>query len=200
MKEVNRKILGTAVVLMAVAMLATPMVGTAQAWGWRCRGGETQDFNVTLLPDYQGFFANTKSSFFPSETDPCLAIFKATEVLAEYTITVGENDYVLGEDFEYSGTMMSIVYKPYLPYAGTFTVGERAVWSWLYQYDFSAGSSGLEGKLCLYAYLKWESGIPTESDVTVIWGTGDFRCVKIDATIDVLAGGAHVGTVTGWPE
>jgi hypothetical protein len=187
---------------MAAAMLATPMVGTAQAWGWRCRGGESQDFNVTLLPDYLGFFANTESIFIPSETDPCLAIFKATEVMAEYTITVGDNDpYVLGEDFEYSGTMISIVYKPDLAtLAGTFTFGERMIWRWWYQYDFSAGSSGLEGKLCLYAYLKWESGIPTESKVCSIWGTGDFRCVKIDATINIAAGGAHEGTVTGWPE
>ena len=193
----NRKILG--LVLLAGVLLATPMVGIAQAWSWWCIGGESESFNVTLAVDPAFYIMNTESKYFPSETDPCLAIFKTPELMVDYTITVGDDVYTL-DDFEYSGTMVSIVCKPNLAeYAGVFTPGEKATWMWLYQYDFSAVPGGLEGKIKMSAYLKWEPGVPTDSKICSLWGTGDFRCTKIDAVIDMSGGGAHVGTVTGWP-
>lgn len=197
----NKKVI-VIVLALAFVMLSTPMVGITQAWSWRCKRGEPETFNVTLAPDYPFYIMNTESKYFPSETDPCLAIFKTPELMAFYEITVGDDVYTLA-DFEYSGTMVSVVYKPNMdqdPYLGVFTPGEKATWRWLYKYDFSAVSGGLEGKIYIYAEVKLESGVQTDSKVCSLWGTGDFRCVKIDATIDVLAGGAHIGTVTGWPE
>jgi len=196
----KKKILNMSIILATVLMLTTPLIGSAQAWGWRCRGGEPETFNVTLVPDAVFYVMNTESKYFPSETDPCLAFFKTPELMTFYEITVGDDVYTLA-DFDYVGTMFSVVYKPDMTaYAGVFTPGEKVNWRWLYQYDFSAVPGGLEGKIYIYAELKMESGVPTDSKICSLWGTGDFRCTKIRATIDMSAGGAHVGTVTGWPE
>ena len=70
MKEVNRKILGIAVVLMAVAMLALPMISTAQAYGWE-KSENTYAFSVTtgyIVADSEVAFRETRNWLFGKYT------------------------------------------------------------------------------------------------------------------------------------
>jgi len=122
-------------------------------------------------------------------------IFRVEEEMVQYSITVGDKEYLLHTDFEYSGKLTAVVYKPDMTQlAGAFTPGERVIMIFRYQYDFSAVANGLDGKLYMYAYYD-SNNLPMI--IGNLWGTGDFRCVQIDA---IGEGATHTGTVTGWPE
>ena len=139
-------------------MFTTPLVGSVQAWGWRCNRGCPQDYMVTVAPAWGGYEL-LDYKFIPSETDPCMAIFKWKEALRPVgnDITVGDNTYSLGTHFEYSGKMVVLVYEPFPPFSAParpfLAWGERVIWMFWYQYDFSAVSGGLDGKINMFAYV-----------------------------------------------
>ena len=194
----KKKFLNLSIILVTVLMLTTPFIGSTLALGKPCKGGETESFTVNLAVDPAFYILNTESRYVPSETNPKLAYFTTPEYMVDYTITVGEDVYTLA-DFDYIGTMFSVVHKPNMTeYAGVFTPGEKMTWKWLYLYDFSAVQGGLEGAIYIYAEYKLKAGVPVSSKIFSLWGTGDFSCTQINAIIDMSVG--HIGTVTGWPE
>ena len=193
MREVKKKILGFALVLLFVAMLAAPMVGTAEAWG--CRRGPTETFDTVLLPDFVPILT-AEGKYIPSMENPCMVIFKWDEIMLDYTITVDGKEYKLHQDFEYSGKAVVIAIGPQVvPMPSPLAPADRTFFIVNYVYDFSAVPGGLEGKIRMFAFS--DSDNPPMK-IRSLWGTGDFRCVRIRAEGKEVGLG-HIGTVSGWP-
>lgn len=207
----NKKVLIMAVALMAVAMLATPLV-SAKPWEYPKNNAKFEEFGVTFGFDWQGFIMAEYAATAGLE-DAEKVVVICPETPTTYQIMVGEAGpgqrvYNLGEDFTYSGQMTFTVFDPVLPYAfdpsnpvGTLFIGGRMQHFRVdYMYDFSAVPEGLDGTITMVA-LVTGNGLVLGGDhpmfITSIKGTGDFQNVQIKAT---AVPPNHMGVVTGWPE
>lgn len=201
----NKKVLVMAVALMAVAMLATPLVG-AVPWTYPRNNDKFQTYGVTGTCKFS-VWMNGEHEFIPSKDKVNMLIISGDETFITYDITVGSNIYHLGTDFAYTGHFEYIFYdvtawNPNLP-PYTWPSEYRAEHMIVdYVFDFSAFSDGIEGTLRLRAESN-QGGLFINS----LAGTGDLQNVQIKATIlpaTPLGKGiyqiGHAGIVSGWPE
>ena len=202
-ESLNKKFLVAAVALVVVAMLASPLLGTAEACRWHRKNAETfyVDQRFWLTP-YLESLANPK--YFPSEDNPLVLIIGPYESqIRECTINVGETEYVEGVDFEYTGSEIYAVWRPNGTYfGGTYPLGDIMMYKVTYTYDFGAYEGGIDGKINMRAI--WISNDfmsfvePGSIKVTSLQGTGNLQHVKIIAT-NAGSESDHTGTVIGWP-
>jgi hypothetical protein len=207
----NKKVLGIAVFLLAVAMLATPLV-SAKPWEYPKNNAKFEKFAVTFGFNWTGFIMAEYAATAGLE-DAEKVVVTCPETVTLYQITIGDDGagqrvYTLGEDFTYSGQMTFTVFDPVLPYAfnpnnilGTLFIGGRMQHFRVdYVYDFSAVPGGLDGTITMIA-LVTGNGLVLSGDhpmfITSIKGTGDFQNVQIKAT---AVPPNHMGVVSGWPE
>lgn len=200
MREVNKKVLGIAVALMAVAMLATPMVGTADAWRWQNKEVETFYVDQRFWPAWLEALANP--IYIPSEDNPIMLFCPYEDQIRECIITVGETDYIEGVDFEYTGSSVYAVWRPDGTYFGPYPLGDIMIFKVLYTYDFDAYEGGIDGKINMLSVWISDDFMsfvePGSVKITSLRGTGDLRGVKITATNSGTQAD-HTGTVIGWP-
>ena len=212
MRELNRKVLVTAVIVLAVAMLAmlaTPLVGTAQACGCRRRRICTSYIAVVKPNLMEAIPFPGYPKYWPSEENQKIVFNKCTEVMVGYKVNIGGElvdsgipgvykidggtTYVLGTDFTYEGTWWSVTYV------------DTGYWYWSVKYTITfLTASGIDGTLEMYAIL-WGQGL-TGKGTMHGYGTGDLRGVFVKATLDGVVWDedyelaiTHVGTVCGWP-
>jgi hypothetical protein len=207
-KEVKRKVLVILVALMAVAMLATPLVGTAQAYV--CRSRRSTSYIAVVKPNLMGAIPFPGyPRYRPSVDNQKIVFNKCTEVMDGYKVNiggelvpsaipdvyqiVGGTTYVLGTDFTYEGTWWSVTYF------------DRDYWYWSVKYTITfLTASGIDGALEMYARL-WGQGLTGEGTMHG-HGRGDLGGVVVKATLNGVVLDAdygvaitHVGTACGWP-
>jgi len=191
----NKKVFALVVVLLALSMLTT----LVQAKPYTERNNEKfERFAVSGLPAYEPWTWDFR--YIPSEDNPNVIVASWDEVMTDYVITVGANTYHLDTDFTYTGHAVMTIYDPDpwppvipIPYAWSEKWHLRVD----YMYDFSAGSSGIEGTIEMLAIFN-EGGVSINS----LRGTGDLKNVQIKATTvtAVPPNIAHEGIVSGWPD
>lgn len=215
----NKKVLGIVVTLLAVAVLATPLLGTAQACNWRkWRKPKTTTSYIVMIEAVNA--ETVREKFIPSEDNPQKEFEIAVEHPSGIKVNIGgelvdsaipgvyEIDggttYVLGTDFTYKGTEFIMIDFD------TYPVPDIVRFTIRYSYTFLP-ASGIEGTLKLFArmYFDYDGGAVTDYGGTINGhGTGDLRGVVVKAEwgrpiIDPDDGVrimTHEGTVKGWPE
>ena len=200
------KIFGVSVVLIILSIASTPLV-MAQPWEPK-NNSKFETFYVNQqasLSPYLAAMANTK--YIPSEEKPNLLIIGPYEdqQIVFCTITVGDNIYVAGEDFEYTCTSTYEVWRPTGEFFAVYPLGDLMLFKVEYMYDFGHDGNGIDGTIRMRA--TWRSDdffsfvTPGSFKITSLEGTGDLQNVNIKATNTVAdVGSAHLGTVIGWPE
>ena len=206
MIEVRRKILGISVVFLLVAILATPLVSAVpgaeknnekfQTWHYE----KTVSFLILLFGEH---------TYIPSFDKVNRMIVTSTAGFDSYEITVGDDTYVMGIDFDCVD-----VYTKYTANKPVFAEDDGdKLWpldsqaqssTLLVQttFDFSAYTGGIEGTLTIQE--RSSSGLTHTSS---LMGTGDLQNVQVQATyyntFDDITYELTVyddGTVIGWPD
>lgn len=178
-------------------MIVSPLLGTAEAK--RCeKPRNCESFEAVLATDLAA--ANMETVEKPNKI-----IISWEEVMTAYTITIDGISYELGVDFEYSGFAKWTVWNPTgenHPLLG-FPLGEIMELKVNYVYDFSAVPEGIDGKIRMIARIKMEDinefFIAGNMKIKSLWGTGDLRNTKIEATNGGAGNPNHIGTVCSWP-
>jgi hypothetical protein len=213
-REVNKKVLGLALVLLFLAMLAAPLV-SAKPWNYPKNNPKFEQYGVTINFDFTNLVIATYMATAGLEEANKVVVVYEEQAIPGYQIRIGEDGpgqrvYNLGEDFAYYGVTTITVWNPILPYEfdptnpmmTLFLIGTKTHWRVDYMYDFSAVPGGLEGTIKLLALITGDSESIFDPEIkpmfiTSIEGTGDFSDIKIQAT---SGGTGHEGVVLGWPE
>jgi hypothetical protein len=199
---VNKKILGLITIFLAGAMLATPLV-LAEPWDYPKNNDKFQTYNAVVVVDWFGQVYNFERAPPVEGKYPNLIVISWEEIMLDHTIIVGENEYNLGEDFEYTGFAVLTVWDPIPGPPGDFPTGSKVSFDVKYMYTFLP-ASGIEGTISMHAKATAESfddvTIPGAMLVTSMEGTGDLINVNIKATGGADIGVTHNGIVSGWPE
>jgi hypothetical protein len=206
--ELNRKFLLTGLTLMAVAMLATPLV-SAKPWNYPKNNPKFEQYETTINFDFSNLIAASYAATAGLEEANKVVVVCEEQPLAGYEIRIGEGagmrTYEFGVDFDYNGVDTITVWDPILPYAfdptnpleTLFLAGSKFHFRVDYVYDFSAFPGGLEGTITMLALVTGDSLSLVESkpmSITSLEGTGDFKNVQIQAT---AGGTGHLGVVIG---
>ena len=197
------------VALMAVAMLAIPIVSAVPLK--EKNNGKFQTFHVYFKVNAFTFIAG-EHDYIPSKDNVNKLTVNGPESFIQYDLTVGSKTYKQGVDFIYTGHFEYIFYDvtawltipgilpAYLwPADGGYRTNHLVV---DYMYEFLP-ASGIDGTVQLRAIKNGSEGMAINS----LAGTGDLQNVQIKAVVtsDVAIGGGlyeatHDGTVVGWPE
>ena len=185
MNELNKKVLLTAIVLLTVIMLATPLV-SAQVWNNDKNNDKFESYYVEHenLP-----ITDLEMDFKPNAANPNVIVYSWGDNEGDYEIVIGgDKHYLRGVDFAYDQDCVWIAIGA--PFIGLF--GSKSnIWRIEYKFDFSAFEGGIDGTLeMLFVY---NNGILS---IRSLRGTEDLQNVQILATA-VL--GFHSGIVIGWP-
>lgn len=195
-----------AVAFLAIALLATPLVSAVpgaeknnekfQTWHYE----KTVSFLILLFGEH---------TYIPSFDKVNRMVITSTEGFNSYEITVGDDTYVMGVDFDCVD-----VYTQYTANKPVFAEDdEQKLWPLDSQaqsvtllvettFDFSAYPGGIEGTLTIQE--RSSSGLTHTSS---LMGTGDLQNVQVQATyyntFDDVTYELTVyddGTVIGWPD
>jgi len=199
-KEVKRKVLVIAVALMAVAMLATPLVSAVPLK--EKNNDKFQSYYDTGTYNAIAEIMGAEVTYIPSFDQVNKLVVEMDEVFVAYEITVGgSKTYSLGTNFAYEGHAKVTYFDPvFSDETKTVVIEFRAASLKVdYMFDFSAFPEGLEGTLNMHAVFTRYGGISSLS------GTGDLQNVQIQAAN--LEGSVelpfvtvnHAGWVVGWP-
>lgn len=191
-KELNKKFLLTAITVLALIMLVTPLA-SGQVWDKNMNNDKFKSYSSTHMPNPMPIILAEKE-FKPSEEDPNVIVVSWEEAMVSYQITVGEETYSLHTHFEYEGNSKWVaIGAPFTTKLGLLPWGSKSNY-WIVEYtlDFSAVPDGIEGTLDML--MIDNNG---QTSIRSLRGTGDLQNVHIMATA-VL--GEHTGIVTGWPE
>jgi hypothetical protein len=200
------KIFSVSVGVIILLMAATPLV-MAQPWEPK-NNPKFETFYVnqqSSLAPYLAALANAK--YIPAEENPNLLIIGPYEdqQIASGTINVGDNTYVEGIDYEYTGMSTYQVWRPTGDFFAVYPLGDLMMFKVEYMYDFEDDGEGIDGTIRMRA--TWLSDdffsfvTPGSFKITSLEGTGDLQNVNIKATNTVASvGSAHLGIVIGWPE
>ena len=205
-REVKKKVLAITVVLMAVAILATPLV-SAVPWSYPKNNEKFQEFEglgtFSILD-----ILNGEHQYIPSFERVNKLVISWTEPHMTYQITVGENTYQLGIDFLMTECLtIAVFYDPifddpaklYPIEPGGYSAEHDFVF---WTYDFSAFPGGIEGTL----RMKLVGTNEGNRFINSLAGTGDLQNVQIKATPSlsftppIYLNALHTGVVYGWPE
>ena len=199
----NRKVLCIAVFLMAAAILASPLVGPAEACNTNRYHYRWEKFEVAASYSFLDTL-NGEHKYYPSEADQKKVVISWDENVTTCDIMVGGVTYSLGKDFTYSGHAVMVFYDPVYNPAVTLLYPANSSSSKMrvdYMYDFSSVPGGLKGVIRLVATL--ENGVLS---IRSLWGTRDFEDVEIRATststfdeATLMVNLSHNGRVSGWP-
>ncbi len=190
----NRKFVVLAVALLAMAMLATPLVSAVpptETWHY-----------VKSLNFINDVIINAQREYYPSFEKPNRMVITATENYLSFVITVDGHTYTKGVDFNVVSHVTMTFNNPtftspaqYYPatYKTTMTTVELS-------FDFSAYPGGLEGSLQLI-----EIGNQGLKNTYSVGGTGDFQDVAVkgvwtSAYVAPVLTVTEDGTVINWPE
>jgi hypothetical protein len=184
--ELDKKALLTAIVILTVIMLATPLV-SAQVWNNDKNNDKFQSYSVIHenLP-----ITDLEMDFKPNAANPNVIVYRWGDNEGDYNITIGgDKHYLRGVDFAYDqDCVWTAIGAPFIGLFGS----KSNIWRIEYMFNFSAFAGGIEGTLeMLFVY---NNGILS---IRSLRGTGDLQNVQILATA-VL--GEHMGIVSGWPE
>jgi hypothetical protein len=166
-----------------------------------------QSFSVIGTYDVRLQIFGFDHQYIPSEDKVNKLVVSGNEVFLSYQITVGDNVYLLNEDFTYYGYLKITYIDPVFPHpnpavGNLWPADERlTIFTVDYSYNFLP-ASGIEGELRMHAV-----SIDGKTHINSLSGTGDFRNVNINAmTLPPDVSGApfivifHEGRVSGWPE
>jgi len=186
--ELNKKVLLMAIVILAVIMLATPLVN-AQVW---INEKNNDKFESYYVIHENLAITDLEIDYKPNIANPNVYVLSWGDNEGDYEIVIGgEKHYYKGVDFAYDqDCIWTAIGDPIV--IGGFIMGSKSnIWRIEYEFDFSAFEGGIEGTLkMLFVY---NNGIIS---IRSLRGTGDLRNVQILATA-VL--GIHSGIVIGWP-
>ena len=190
----NKKILVITVSLLAVVMLATPLVS---AKPWEEKSNEKfQSFSVILMGGPVNLTPDYEVTFKPNEENPNVAVQTwGNNIVYNEIVIGGVKHYLMGVDFEYSQSCKyTAVGSPaMIPGYGLYTGSISNHFVINYKYDFSAVSGGIDGTLEML-FLS-NNGIVS---IRSLRGTGELQNVQVMATASLPLG--HEGIVIGWPE
>ena len=192
----NKKILVTLTVLLAVAMMLTPFAAAKRIDLRNNNKFETFTVALTTGPGF-----NSDLEYIPNEVNPNKIVGSHDETMLAYTITVDGTDYILDVDFEYTGHASWTIWDPVIPLAipPIFSAGRVFVLDVKYMYTFLP-ASGIDGTIKIHAKGMGESVLDMLANedfmITSLQGTGDLQNVNIKAVGGI---GYHRGIVSGWP-
>jgi hypothetical protein len=195
----NKKKLMLITTLFTVVIMVAPLIGSAQACRWR--RPVVKSFSVEFELD-ETYAQNIKMKYMPSEANPNIIIASWDENFADYQITVDDQTYHLGTDFEHTGhaTRMAIG-APFFwvdPITGAPFGADLTLVRVRYVFDFSAVPGGINGKLEMLCLWRVQGLFEVfETSVLSLRGTGDLRNVRVFATVEDPG---HNGIVIGWPD
>ena len=204
MREVKRKVLGFAVVLLAVAMLATPMVQAVP--GAPKNNAKFQTWHYEKTNNFVlGFIVLGDHQYIPSFEKVNRLIISSPFGFLTYEITVGSTTYYQGVDFDCVDTFTVASFnkpvfdQPEKLYPSESQTSLLKVYT---TFDFSAYPGGIEGTLQMQ-----EIGNAGVTKTSSLEGTGDLQNVQVKAVyavagFDDVTGVLTVvddGTVIGWP-
>jgi hypothetical protein len=183
--ELNKKVLLTAIVLLTVIMLATPLV-SAQVWN---NDKNNDKFESYYVEHENVAITDLEMDYKPNAANPNVIVYSWGDNEGDYNITIGgDKHYYKGVDFAYDqDCVWRAIGAPFIGFMGS----KSNIWIIKYTFDFSAVDGGIEGKLeMLFVYNNGKISIRS------LRGTGDLLNVQILATA-VLE--LHSGIVIGWP-
>jgi len=213
---VNRKILLT-VLALAIVLLATPILGTAQAWGYK---SVPQELNVKL---YGSVLTAINIKPCPRDalltmedgvyTDPNLKyVYLEQSMAADLVIlTIGGEVFSTADnEMAFYGTYWGVIFNP------TDGQNDYTRYFIIWRLDFNPATTGIDGSIVFYAvgygdmaYTPLSAGgLPGIEDHGVGFGTGDLRGVRTEDTGNLVfdftktppAWVEHRGTITGFPQ
>ena len=188
----NKKSLLVIAALLVVSLSLTPF---ALAEPWETKSNDKfQTFMVEHEINPMSIIMTAEFDCQPSQEDPNIIVMTWVDSQSKYDITVGEQTYSLGIDFNYEGySKWTAIGSPFTYKMGIFPDGSKSnIWMVEYKYDFSAVPGGIEGTLDLLML-----DVNDKVSIRSLSGTGDLQNVQIMATA-VL--GTHEGIVIGWPD
>ncbi len=190
----NRKFVVLAVALLAVAMLATPLVSAVppkQTWHY-----------VKTLNFITDVIVGGEREYYPSFENPKRMVITATENYLSFVITVGGNTYTMGVDFDVVGQVKMSFNNPTFAapeklYPASFETNLVTVDLFL---DFYAYAGGIEGTLHLLE-LGSDQG---QHNTYGLEGTGDLGNVHVMGVWESAFSAPMLtvtedGTVINWP-
>jgi len=205
-KQMKKTVTVIALALLAVAMLATPLVSAVPLK--EKNNDKFESFHVDFLVSAVTFLQG-EHNFIPSMDNVNILTIDGPEAFISYDITVGSKTYHMGEDFIYTGHFEYTFYDvtawltipnvlpPYVwpsEYRARHFVVD-------YMYEFLP-ASGIEGTIQLRAVAN-QRGIMY---INSLAGTGDLGSVQIKAFVssevqlpNSVYFATHDGTVIGWP-
>jgi len=195
---VKKKILGLVLAVLFLTMLAAPFA-LAKSTDYPKNNEKFQSFSVTLGAVPVNSVADYEIRYIPNEESTNVVVQTWGNNIVYNEIVIGDapNDrhYFMGVDFEYSQDCKYIaIGGPFITVPGYgLVMGTKShLFVINYVYDFTAGSSTIDGTL----EMRFVSSMGTTS-ITSLRGTGDLQNVQIKAT---AGGTGHTGVVIGWPE
>jgi hypothetical protein len=189
-KELSKKVLFIAIVILAVIMLSTPLV-SAQVWNNNMNNDKFQSYYVIHenLP-----VTDIEVDYKPNEENPNVIVYSWGDNIGSYEIVIGgEKHYFRDVDFAYEqDCVWTAIGAPFINVGGVIMGSKSNIWRIVYKFDFSAVQGGIDGTLeMLFVYNNGKLTIRS------LRGTGDLQNVQILATAIL---GEHMGIVSGWPE
>lgn len=188
MIELNKKISLTAIVILAMIILSTPLV-SAQVWN--------NDKNNDKFESYYVIHENLPITdlaidYKPNLENPNVYVLSWGDNIGSYEIVIGgEKHYYRGVDFAYEQDCMWTAIGDPIVVGGLIMGSKSNIWRIEYKFDFSEFEGGIDGTLeMLFVY---NNGIIS---IRSLRGTGDLQNVQILAT---AVFGVHSGIVIGWP-
>ncbi len=182
-RELNRKVLVIAVAFMALAMLATPIVGTVMAG----KGQEKLYYEANIV--LAGYNIDNIRTVPPGATPPNTVFVTASGTAVAFTLQIGSEAYT---PTHYADMQITIHTRQNLVFI--------QIWE---TYTFEGVDGTIEisavGKIYNYGDLAIQM-----SDTKIVGhGTGYFEGVKIMAEGNNELGNfphkIHIGTIMGWP-
>ena len=200
----NKKVLGIALTIFFLAMMATPLV-SAFPWTNPKNNEKFQTWQALGTFDFR-YIINGDHQYIPSIEKINKHVNTFTDPHDTHEITVDGYTYLLGTDFLYTEglailTFIGPVYAD--PSSPLYPIETRVSLMRVYwTYDFSAIPGGIEGTLRMQ--LVDNQG---KEFVNSLAGTGHLRNVQVKATASdsfstppPTVHTLHVGTVSGWPD
>ena len=160
---------------------------------------DTGTYNLVVYRD------SAVRTYVPSFDKVNKLVVDVDELFTDYAITIGDNTYVLGKDFAYTGHVTQTYFDPVFsnPTTKIGVASYRASILMVdYTFDFSAYAGSIEGTLNMHAVFA-EGNDKFHS----LSGTIDLQNVQITGVnLDPDLGNLpfitinHAGTVMGWPD
>jgi hypothetical protein len=191
----NKKLLGFALAFIFLTMLATPFA-LAKSTDYPKNNEKFQSFSVSLTAVPVNSVVDYEIKYIPNEENANVAVQTwGNNIVTNEIVIGGVKHYFMGVDFEYSQSCKYIATGgPFITVPGYgLVMGTKShLFVINYMYNFTAGSSTIDGTL----EMRFVSSMGTTT-ITSLRGTGDLQNVQIKAT---AAGTGHAGVVIGWPE